>query len=111
MRGVAAKRARSRSSLFPITSGQTSGRVMQLAQAIDAWVDAHKASLSASTRRDIAAIRTVVVAIGLGGLPRMVPSIFGFQSSDPSRRKKHSQPRKPAQYLHSPNLLRAAKAF
>jgi len=42
---------------------------MQLAQAIDAWSDAHQASLSASTRRDIGAIRDAVVEIGRGDLP------------------------------------------
>ncbi len=37
---------------------------MQLAQAIDAWVEAHGPSLSASTQRDIADIRVSVVEVG-----------------------------------------------
>ena len=42
---------------------------MQLAQAIDAWVEAHGPSLSASTQRDIADIRVSVIEVGWAELP------------------------------------------
>ncbi|MGK0226460.1 MAG: hypothetical protein ACI8XD_001276 [Thermoproteota archaeon] len=42
---------------------------MQLAQAIDAWVDAHGASLSALTRRDIEHIQAAVIEVGWHELP------------------------------------------
>jgi hypothetical protein len=42
---------------------------MQLAQAMDAWVDAHGASLSVSTQRDIEHIRAAVVEVGWHELP------------------------------------------
>lgn len=42
---------------------------MQLAQAIDAWGQAHLASLSVSTQRDIGAIRAAVVSVGWDELP------------------------------------------
>ena len=42
---------------------------MQLAQAIDAWVDAHGASLSALTRRDIEHIQAAVIEVGWHEVP------------------------------------------
>ena len=42
---------------------------MQLAHAIDAWVDAHERGLSVSTQRDIQRIRAAVIEVGWQGLP------------------------------------------
>ena len=42
---------------------------MQLAHAIDAWVDAHGRGLSVSTQRDIQRIRAAVIEVGWQGLP------------------------------------------
>ena len=44
-------------------------RDMQLAHAIDAWVDAHERGLSVSTQRDIQRIRAAVIEVGWQGLP------------------------------------------
>ncbi|MDB9845439.1 hypothetical protein OAC41_01550 [Acidimicrobiales bacterium] len=44
-------------------------RDMQLAHAIDAWVDAHGRGLSVSTQRDIQRIRAAVIEVGWQGLP------------------------------------------
>ena len=42
---------------------------MQLAHAIDAWVDAHGRGLSVSTQRDIQRIRAAVIEVDWQGLP------------------------------------------